>query len=945
MGKFDWKNKSADAAKSAFSSKNIGDSLGNIGGAAMEIANSAMQNAKLADTTDIENATADQANEQFLANTNDDLMSLALNRRNLGRVSYSDVRGSTGGEQAMNTINGVISGASAGASVGGPWGAVAGAAIGLGSGLAGIFTGNAKAKKLQTKLNNQIDNANALNLASFNNSVTNVDNSMDNSMLAAYAACGGKLNKKYAQGGNMHTNGSIFSNGLSWINNGGTHEQNPLEGVPMGIAPDGMPNLVEQNEVVYKDFVFSNRIKVPKNLRDKYKLKDDTTFAEAAKKLSRESEERPNDPISMKTLDGFMGELAESQETIKSEREARKARKQLNQMSDEDILALTQQQQMQEQAAQEQQMQQEQMTQQQMSPEEQMMMQQQAMQQPVMAAYGGRLFKCGGHKFVKGGDTELVAPTMPNPTDFGGFGTQAFTAAYTQYKEEAAEYQRKLKEQQKTERQEKRIERQKQNEEEFGSIIPKLSNTPDMRTIGMQNMQRSREGYNRVRNGEPFYSTVPTYLTDPNRSDNGWWYGIPYPNHTTPDSLSEQSNSTSENSDEHTSILNTEEESTPKKGTPKGTKQERNNYTPEKTPEEILEDIQNTPYVPFSGTLSDGSTKNVPRFNVGKGANLQTDNLIDVIDVINPYTKKLWYGTTLPEYLQTDNLLKQTEAAAQKWNKSAQAKQLRAASIREEIDNTDNNRLNTFSRYAPIVHSAIGTLGSLFQKPDYTNPNIIRRASQIQPQRVAFNPVSDYMTYRPLDRNYYSNQARSANAATQRAIMDQSGGNAAAARAALVGTDYNFINGLGALNRQAEEYNLDQRGKVIAHNAGINQYNSTGAYQASAANAGNALNAAQLRLNGATQEAKMREDIENTVAGVRSTNMGSLFENLGNLGNDNLTRNQLQMLIDTGVLGTILNPMTEGTGAISGNASKTSNTNTKKCGGKLNKKKRKGLTY
>jgi len=29
----------------------------------------------------------------------------------------------------------------------------------------------------------------------------------------------------------------------------------------MGIAPDGKPNLVEEGEVIYNDYVFSNRLK------------------------------------------------------------------------------------------------------------------------------------------------------------------------------------------------------------------------------------------------------------------------------------------------------------------------------------------------------------------------------------------------------------------------------------------------------------------------------------------------------------------------------------------------------------------------------------------------------------------------------------------------------------------------------------------------------------
>lgn len=127
--------------------------------------------------------------------------------------------------------------------------------------------------------------------------------------------------KWHSFGGWLNSQGGDFTNGTTFINNGGTHEENPFEGVQMGIDPQGVPNLVEEGEVIFNDYVFSNRMKVPKAIRQKYKLRDNITFAEAAKKLSKESEERPNDSISQRGLETFMSALANSQEEmrIKSE--------------------------------------------------------------------------------------------------------------------------------------------------------------------------------------------------------------------------------------------------------------------------------------------------------------------------------------------------------------------------------------------------------------------------------------------------------------------------------------------------------------------------------------------------------------------------------------------------------------------------------------------------
>lgn len=124
-------------------------------------------------------------------------------------------------------------------------------------------------------------------------------------------------NKKAFGGSLVH--GGDFTNGVTFIGNGGTHEQNPFEGVQMGTNPDGEPNLVEEGEVVYNDYVFSNRLKVPKKAKKDFKLKGET-FADAAKALQKESEERPNDPISKRGLEASMGRLVGIQEEMRNKK-------------------------------------------------------------------------------------------------------------------------------------------------------------------------------------------------------------------------------------------------------------------------------------------------------------------------------------------------------------------------------------------------------------------------------------------------------------------------------------------------------------------------------------------------------------------------------------------------------------------------------------------------
>lgn len=125
----------------------------------------------------------------------------------------------------------------------------------------------------------------------------------------------------HAFGGDLLTHGAEWDNGVTVIGNGDTHENNPYEGVQMGVDNQGIPNLVEEGEVVFNDYVFSNRLKVPDAVKNKYKLRGnkELTFADAAKQMQKESEERPNDPISKRGLLSSMSRLQQAQETVRQQ--------------------------------------------------------------------------------------------------------------------------------------------------------------------------------------------------------------------------------------------------------------------------------------------------------------------------------------------------------------------------------------------------------------------------------------------------------------------------------------------------------------------------------------------------------------------------------------------------------------------------------------------------
>lgn len=130
---------------------------------------------------------------------------------------------------------------------------------------------------------------------------------------------------QYAFGGELGTNGTDFTNGLLQVNEGGSHERNPLDGVPVGVDSEGIPNLVEEGETIFNNYVFSDRMKVPAFMNKELGLSGNKSisFAEASKKLAKESEQRPNDPLSIAGLEASLSKLADVQEAERAKKGGR----------------------------------------------------------------------------------------------------------------------------------------------------------------------------------------------------------------------------------------------------------------------------------------------------------------------------------------------------------------------------------------------------------------------------------------------------------------------------------------------------------------------------------------------------------------------------------------------------------------------------------------------
>ena len=252
--------------------------------------------------------------------------------------------------------------------------------------------------------------------------------------------------------------------------------------------------------------------------------------------------------------------------------------------------------------------------------------------------------------------------------------------------------------------------------------------------------------------------------------------------------------------------------------------------------------------------------------------------------------------------------------------KSALPQSLRdqASSIMEDIKNLDMGNtpaetasaspastpsLPTWMRYAPAVGSAVGAIQSIFQKPDYKNADILmQEARDLSRPSVRYRALNNYLTYRPLDRNYYLNQLKGQAGATRRGIMN-SGANAGNVMAGLLAADYNAQNAVGNTLMKMEEYNDAQRQKVAEFNRGTDQYNSQAAMSADAQNAQLAQNRDRLRSSLMTQAAQMREAADTALEATRSANLTNFFDNMGGIGQDNMAQNWRNRLIDVGYFG------------------------------------------
>ena len=600
-----------------------------------------------------------------------------------------------------------------------------------------------------------------------------------------------------AFGGELGTNVTDWTNGLLQINAGGSHEDNPLEGVPLGVDQNGVPNLVEEGETVFNDYVFSKRIEVPEEMmkdlglgsiaKKKGKKKEGITFADASKKIAEESERRPNDPISKAGLETGLAKLAQVQEAermrIQAEQEVKEA-----------------------EAA--------------------------SLQgEPVVAACGGKLSR----KYPDGGYLWDDFWKVTNPT------SKLQGRPDNKYKIDTS-YKGNVKDREK-----------EQDYIDFTNYILDGA-TPEERLNYFKWIDA-----NTGRKAGKYIDANGNLVSDwrnmyTNARNDGLW-GI---QHYVPQRA-----------------------------------QSAAPVTPE-TPTPVAE---TTGVGPLADAAPYERQSGISYYGPGEGNKSYYEAAMET-GFGGQDTN--WEGSTAPIFVpaERDEAALNTQVPYRIQDEVATTPQQSKPVDRRRVVEEQPKPYPTWMRYAPIVGTGIATMTDLLgltNKPDYSYADKIEALAE----RAGYTPnirapyIGDYMRYTPFDRLFYANQLQANSRATDRGLMNTSGGNRGAAQAGMLANGYNSQLGLGNLYRQAEEYNRGQYERTKAFNRGTNQFNAQMGLEADMSNARYRQMASQYQMQGLGQAAAMRQAEKARTDAARSLNITNFLNNLGNLGRENFAMNQI----------------------------------------------------
>lgn len=724
---------------------------------------------------------------------------------------------------------------------------------------------------------------------------------------------------KFALGGDMQTNGSDFSNGLMHIDAGGSHESSPYDGVQLGIDAQGKPNLVEEGETIFDDYVFSKRIKADAQTKKKFHVgkNTDISYADLSKKLEKESAERPNDAISQTGLEKQMHDLADEQERQKSEMQSKKAQEVFASLPPEQQRAIMQQVAMEEQQEQQQQM--EQPTKEVPQQAEQQSANEQMMQQPVEQPMTEepQVNACGGkiNKYDKGGDMKKKiynALGLYTDSDFDKWTADKKVDKVTDWEN---------------------ILKNKQFIDALNGVNPAIA---DAITNGYDfgnytpsiNKRYDLSGFSKVLDDYKA-SKVPGNTNGNYAIDKNFNYG----KHKNIKELETDPNYKAytdymlgvidrakgirykSNSDDY-SYKNIEWEDPNKKlseddynalltlaDTANGT-----SINPDGTPVALFRDSDGyTSLVDNAGDIFkklryDGKAG---RFHLTPTLTDRSNQVINKVVNDDGSIEEI-YGNVPKDWTRTGNYSWQDDKSNYTYNYykrpvvSTDGTDNNGDNQEEITPKHKNEKLRYAGLFGPLVGLGMQAMG--IGKPDYSRMDAAVEAASGTPALASYKPIGNYLTYNPMDIWYEQNRMDANSRATDRAILNNASP-IGTKTAGLLANGYNSQIADGDLYRKALEYNDAKRQKVAEFNRGTDQWNSEAFNKTSLANADTINRDKQYRssltMNAASQRLASDANWYSSIYG----NVNNAFKGLSDYGRENAQFNLISDMVNSGIFG------------------------------------------
>ena len=758
-------------------------------------------------------------------------------------------------------------------------------------------------------------------------------------------------NNFFASGGDADN--TDFSNGVTEYNEGGTHEENPNGGVPVGTDSKGTPNLVEQGEVRYKDYIYSNRLSPSKEVLDKVGLSplySKYSFAKCAEILSRESKERPNDPISQNGLNSLMSRLKDAQDMTKEGTEKVPV-EQSQPSSDEQVQPTNNQNIMQEVQGE--------------NPDEEP---QENTQEEVengadetqQYAGGGDLFNKynGVNLFVGGGDGDVTPFDISQlvsevPDDLGDnesefshnyladrYNNPNKTSRYVSLNQKDTDINKNRKFYNSFVTKAALNKRVQAYKTAFNTALNLYRNGDITRGVYYQlcsRLQNKFKNFYLINAGkhlnkvaDPHSNTTMLY----NRTEGLDLTGqeikeinqeIKFAREHPESQLGYQSRNGivyNKNgyavTDPDKGYFMTDPNKTRIKNDPDNafsiyvTPSEKAAF--KKHPDPSDEGVKKGENPPVNGDPPVNKSKipdpsgrkgryvtssvnyNSPKINLQEQAlneNLNT-SAIDELGKILAQNKE---GYKVTPTITEGDLQKNAKAIIDKQKEQEAKDYIDQFSKNNTGKSWDKSKL----RYAPVVGSAIGVISDLMgltNKPNYDNENWLISQANSQPN-VNYKPSGNYLGYNPVDRDYALNKFNSAYSASREQLADTANGNRANLQAQLANLNNSYLGGLGDNEMKIELQNIANRNDVDKYNNYLDQANAEMAMKAQMANA----EQDRFRLQAFENAAQMKNAKDAAASQAKSANLTNLFDNIGNVGREEYQSNQLQWMKNNGIFG------------------------------------------